>query len=92
MSEVNTPAASRMKGTTQTGVPMKALLISSFCLILSQPLFASEWRSLFNGKDLSGWQPYVSYQPETNAHDLVSKQQPQGFNNDPNRILSVVDG
>ena len=71
---------------------MKAMLCSLLCLILSSPLFASEWRSLFNGKDLTGWQTYVSYQPENNAYNLVSKQQPQGLNHDPNRIFSVVDG
>lgn len=72
---------------------MKAvLLFTSVCLMLSQPSIASEWRSLFNGKDLSGWQPYVSYQPENNDYNLVSKQQPKGVNHDPNQIFSVVDG
>lgn len=71
---------------------MKAVVISFLCVILSQPLLASEWRSLFNGKDLTGWQPYVSYQPENNDFNLISKQQPKGLNNDPNRIFSVADG
>ena len=35
-----------------------------------------EWVSLFNGKDLTGWQTY----------DIEN-----GFNNDPQRIYSVVD-
>ena len=63
-------------------------------LLASEPVFAvgSEWKSLFNGKDLSGWEPYVSFQPETNDYNLVSVQQPHGLNNDPNRIFSVVDG
>lgn len=71
---------------------MKVIVWSCLCFALSFPLVASEWRALFNGKDLEGWQSYVSYQPETNAYNLVSKQQPHGLNQDPNRIFSVVDG
>ncbi len=63
-------------------------------LLASAPVFAGsgEWKSLFNGKDLSGWEPYVSFQPETNEYNLVSRHQPHGLNNDPNHIFSVVDG
>ena len=52
----------------------------------------AEWQTLFNGKDLSGWEPYVSFQPETNEYNLVSRHTPHGVNNDPNHIFSVVDG
>nr|WP_324257995.1 DUF1080 domain-containing protein [Cellvibrio fontiphilus] len=64
-------------------------------LLITAPLQATEsgeWRSLFNGKDLSGWQPYVSFQPETNAYNLVSKHKPRGINNDPKKVFTVVDG
>lgn len=71
---------------------MTAWWLAIFCLLGTALVQASEWRSLFNGKDLSGWQPYVSYQPETNAYDLVSIQQPHGLNTDPNQIFSVREG
>ncbi len=58
---------------------------------ISAPL-TQEWRSLFNGKDLTGWQPYVSFQPETNAYDLVSRHTPRGIHQDPKQVFSVVDG
>ncbi|MBU2985094.1 DUF1080 domain-containing protein [Saccharophagus degradans] len=50
------------------------------------------WQSLFNGKNLDGWEPYVSFQPETNEYLLVSKHTPRGINNDPKGVFSVVDG
>jgi hypothetical protein len=71
---------------------MKSCFLVASLLMFSTSLFATEWRSLFNGKDLSGWQPYVSYQPETNAYNLISTLQPHGLDQDPNRIFSVVDG
>lgn len=74
---------------------MKFISLCLCGLIASTQAFAAgagEWKSLFNGKDLSGWEPYVSYQPETNAYNLVSKHKPHGLNNDPNHIFSVVDG
>jgi hypothetical protein len=74
---------------------MKLIVLCLCGLIASAQVFAAgegEWKSLFNGKDLSGWEPYVSYQPETNAHNLVSKHKPRGLNNDPKQVFSVVDG
>jgi hypothetical protein len=44
------------------------------------------WRPLFNGKDLSGWETFLSYQPETGTQD------PLGVNKDPEGIFSVKDG
>lgn len=65
---------------------------SLMAVLVASSAQAGEWRSLFNGKDLTGWQPYVSFQPETNAHDLVSKHTPRGINNDPKQVFTVVDG
>lgn len=68
-------------------------LVSIFTLsLIASGSWAGEWKNLFNGKDLSGWEPYVSFQPETNAYDLVSKHKPRGLNNDPKGVFSVVDG
>ena len=74
---------------------MKLISLCLCGLIASTQAFAAaagEWQSLFNGKDLSGWEPYVSYQPETNEYNLVSKHKPRGVNNDPKKVFSVVDG
>jgi hypothetical protein len=45
-----------------------------------------EWISLFNGKDLTGWDTFLSYQPESGNSEVL------GVNNDPEGIYSVVDG
>ncbi|NIJ52789.1 hypothetical protein FHS68_001959 [Dyadobacter arcticus] len=41
--------------------------------------------SLFNGKDLTGWETYLD-RPDQNNKD----QAPLGLNNDPNKVFSVV--
>jgi len=46
----------------------------------------SEWRSLFNGKDLSGWDTFLSYQPESGSKEII------GLNQDPQGVFGVVDG
>lgn len=73
---------------------MKRLLLGLTLgsLMASTSALAGEWKSLFNGKDLSGWETYVSFQPETNAYNLVSRHKPRGVNNDPKKVFSVVDG
>lgn len=73
---------------------MKRLLLGLTLsgLMASTAALAGEWKSLFNGKDLSGWETYVSFQPETNEYNLVSKHKPRGVNNDPKKVFSVVDG
>jgi len=45
-----------------------------------------EWISLFNGKDLTGWDTFLSYQPDSDNTEVL------GVNNDPEGIYSVVDG
>jgi hypothetical protein len=64
--------------------------------LMASQVFATEsvgsWQPLFNGKDLSGWESYVSYQPETNEYNLKSKHKPRGINHDPKQVFSVVDG
>ncbi|MGH7494411.1 MAG: 3-keto-disaccharide hydrolase [bacterium] len=45
-----------------------------------------KWTSLFNGKDLSGWDTFLSYVPESGAKEIL------GVNKDPEGVFSVVDG
>ncbi len=48
----------------------------------------SGWQSLFNGKDLNGWETYLDspYSKDKTA----TKAPPIGLNNDPNHVFSVV--
>lgn len=71
---------------------MKLSAILFFVYLFSGTTSAAEWKSLFNGKNLEGWEIYVSYQPETNEYNLKSAHKPRGINNDPHKVFSVVDG
>jgi len=77
---------------------MKSLLfifctfLLSFHTISAQPAKSrSEWTSLFNGKNLKGWETYLDA-PYT--QDKSAKTTPLGLNKDPNKVFSVakVDG
>lgn len=46
------------------------------------------WVTLFNGKDLSGWDTYLA--PPTDSNGIRISDQPVGLNNDPRRVFSVV--
>lgn len=71
---------------------MRALIVCLFCLIAiessSQSLQKNEWRVLFNGKDLSGWDTYLGPMFDT----VTNKQSglPVGLNKDPYHVFSVV--
>lgn len=62
------------------------------CLLAVTAQAATGWQHLFNGKDLSGWEPYVSEQPA--SADAYNKRpaQVRGLNNDPKKVFSIVDG
>ena len=45
-----------------------------------------KWISLFNGKDLSGWDTFLSYVPESGSKEII------GVNKDPQGVFSVVEG
>src|SRR5580692_3502957 len=46
------------------------------------------WVSLFNGKDLSGWDTYLA--PPTDSNGKRISDQPVGLNNDPRHVFTVV--
>ena len=50
--------------------------------------YSFKWTSLFNGKDLSGWDTYLGpvYDPKINGFSGAAI----GLNNDPNHVFSVV--
>jgi hypothetical protein len=66
--------------------------LTVFALALFPPLHAAEhaWKSLLNGKDLSGWATWVSMQPT--AGNMKTPTSVRGLNNDPRKVFSVVDG
>jgi hypothetical protein len=51
---------------------------------------AGSWKSLFNGKDLTGWRSYVSMQPTTDG--MKTPTAVRGVDNDTRHVFSVVDG
>lgn len=70
------------------------LLFSWFLpiLALAQPSStSSRWQTLFNGKDLKGWETYLD---RPYSKDEKVSTTPLGLNNDPNHVFSVttVDG
>ncbi|HTI94257.1 MAG TPA: DUF1080 domain-containing protein [Puia sp.] len=47
-----------------------------------------EWVSLFNGKDLSGWDTYLGL--PTDSSGSQQGEEPLGLNNDPQHVFTVV--
>ena len=48
-----------------------------------------DWKNLFNGKDLTGWDIWIG-PPLDDAGKMLSKT-PVGLNNDPNHVFTVVE-
>jgi len=65
-----------------------AILIVTLFYGCDAPVEKDEWRILFNGKDLSGWDTYLGplYSEEKEDFDGRSV----GLNNDPFRVFTVV--
>ena len=69
-----------------------ALLVALLGLVQGSAVTAApasqdaEWISLFNGKDLTGWDTFLSYQPDSGSKEIL------GVNNDPEGVITVVDG
>ena len=61
-------------------------LLGSFS---NQPSEKCRWRSLFNGKDLSGWDTYLGPKYDT----ILNKREtiPIGLNTDPAKVFNVVE-
>ncbi|WP_338868012.1 DUF1080 domain-containing protein [Spirosoma sp. SC4-14] len=67
------------------------LLFLGFSLLAASSLQAQtgkKWHSLFNGKDLTGWETYLDrpYSKDNPGNKVA----PLGLNNDPNHVFSVV--
>jgi hypothetical protein len=61
-----------------------------WCWMANAGSEAAEWKQLFNGKDLTGWDKYLG--PNSGGyHDPKStKESALGLNNDPVRVFTVV--
>ena len=69
--------------------PYLLISLSSFLIFSNfQSSDNSKWKSLFNGKDVSGWDTYIgpAYNKATDKFDGV----PAGLNNDTNHVFTVV--
>ena len=60
---------------------MKLLLALLLLASLNLPAAEAPWISLFNGRDLSGWDKFLAPLPGT--------QKPLGWNNDPHNVFQV---
>lgn len=75
---------------------MKLRLLSAGIYLLIAPSVTAQssvkWQSLFNGKNLSGWETYLDKPYAKDGEN--NKTPPLGLNNDPNHVFSVttVDG
>jgi hypothetical protein len=78
------------QGKSQTRIELRVfLLIVLPVLFINQGIAQkqnNEWRSLFNGKDLSNWGTYL--RPSEAAAD----KQPIGLNKDPHGVFTVENG
>src|SRR5260370_21088266 len=64
------------------------LIAASIILSFTKPFHRDDWESLFNGKDLSGWDTYLG-PPLDDAGKKLSDI-PVGLNNDPKHVFTVV--
>jgi hypothetical protein len=68
-----------------------SMMVTLACFAQKQK---QEWQSLFNGKDLTGWDTYLRA-PNLSGYGVdstLSYMPPIGLNNDPLKIFTVVDG
>ncbi len=65
-----------------------------FCCMLYGSVSAQRWTSLFNGKDLTGWDTYLRATNLVGYVDdpAIPYEPPIGLNNDPLRVFTVSDG
>jgi hypothetical protein len=71
------------------GLPL-LLLSSAIAYSFTRPESQDKgWVSLFNGKDLSGWESYIG--PPLNDSGRIIRNEPVGLNNDPKQVFTVVD-
>jgi hypothetical protein len=58
-------------------------------LSFARAFHKDDWKSLFNGRDLSGWDAYLG--PPLDDEGKKVSNVPLGLNNDPNKVFNVVE-
>lgn len=77
----------RMFNTARIGMLTLALTLASS---LAGAAEKTDWKPLFNGKDMTGWTSYVSMQPTSDNMKVPTSI--RGVGVDPQKVFSVVDG
>lgn len=78
-------------------LPRRLSLYASFVLIALSASAAETWRPLFNGKDLTGWTPWLGKPHSTVTVEGVARNEkgeylaPLGLNRDPLHVFSIVE-
>jgi hypothetical protein len=79
---------------------MKIIMLGlrlAMCAALVAPFLSSaaetnpSWKTLFNGKDFSGWDKWLAAPPEETRDPKRPKNVPYGLNNDPLDVFTIVD-
>ena len=68
---------------------ISSLLLCAILLGFTSSVKKDHWKTLFNGKDLTGWDTYLA--PDMDDAGKPITNQPIGLNNDPNHVFTVVD-
>jgi hypothetical protein len=64
------------------------LLLSTVALAFTVPAKKDIWKSLFNGKNLTGWDTYLG--PDLDDKGKFITPTPIGLNNDPRHVFTIV--
>jgi Domain of Unknown Function (DUF1080) len=68
---------------------LKLLVGGMLFLVLASFTYKDKWTTLFNGKDLSGWDTYIG--PDLDATGKKITEIPVGLNKDPRHVFTVVN-
>lgn len=69
------------------------LIVAFFFMVIIGSSFVfyphpAKWTSLFNGKDLTGWDTYIG--PDLDSNGKKLREIPVGLNKDPRKVFTVV--
>src|SRR4051794_33748112 len=65
------------------------LITAMIVLSFTKSFHKDDWKDLFNGKDLNGWDTYIG--PPLDAAGKKLSDVPVGLNNDPKHVFTIVD-
>ncbi len=71
-------------------VPMEEIPMRSVAVVKAFLNEADGWTSLWNGKDLEGWEKYLNTPYQRREDEAGNPLEPYGIDNDPDSVMSVV--